>query len=106
MRIFFFIVPNSRFWRELNKAPVRSKAKDDFCLAEAQTIFSILVITTPQMNGQGTHTVGSGLLEPFGCADKSAEKYCWLICCERKILFRLKKQAEKTDYKLNDHLFR
>jgi hypothetical protein len=34
-------------------------------------------------------------LEPFGCADKPAEKHCWLICCERKILFRLKKQAEK-----------
>jgi hypothetical protein len=37
----------------------------------------------------------SNLLEPFGCADKPAEKHCWLICCERKILFRLKKQAEK-----------
>jgi hypothetical protein len=24
---------------------------------------------------------------PFGCADKPAEKHCWLICCERKILF-------------------
>jgi hypothetical protein len=32
---------------------------------------------------------------PFGCADKPAEKHCRLICCERKILFRLKKQAEK-----------
>jgi hypothetical protein len=32
---------------------------------------------------------------PFGCADKPAEKHCWLICCERKILFQLKKQAEK-----------
>jgi hypothetical protein len=32
--------------------------------------------------------------ESFGCADKPAEKYCWLIYCERKILFRLKK-AEK-----------
>jgi hypothetical protein len=32
---------------------------------------------------------------PFGCADKPAEKHCWLICCERKTLFRLKKQAEK-----------
>jgi hypothetical protein len=21
---------------------------------------------------------------PFSCADKSAEKHCWLICCERK----------------------
>jgi hypothetical protein len=30
---------------------------------------------------------------PFGCADKSAEKYWWLICCERKILFRLKKTS-------------
>jgi hypothetical protein len=32
---------------------------------------------------------------PFGCADKPAEKHCWLICCEKKKLFRLK----KTDYK-------
>jgi hypothetical protein len=32
---------------------------------------------------------------PFGWADKPAEKHCWLICYERKILFRLKKQAEK-----------
>jgi hypothetical protein len=34
-------------------------------------------------------------MEPFGYADKPAEKYYWLICYERKILFRLKKQAEK-----------
>jgi hypothetical protein len=34
-------------------------------------------------------------MAPFGWADKTAEKYCWLICCERKILFRLKKQVEK-----------
>jgi hypothetical protein len=34
-------------------------------------------------------------LAPFGCADKPTEKHCWLICCERKILFWLKKQAEK-----------
>jgi hypothetical protein len=31
----------------------------------------------------------------FGCADKPAEKHCWLICSERKTLFRLKKQAKK-----------
>jgi hypothetical protein len=34
-------------------------------------------------------------LAPFGCADKPTEKYCWLIYCERKTLFWLKKQAEK-----------
>jgi hypothetical protein len=34
-------------------------------------------------------------MAPFGWADKPAEKHCWLICCERKILFWLKKQAEK-----------
>jgi Uri superfamily endonuclease len=34
-------------------------------------------------------------LAPFGCADKPAEKHYWLIYCERKILFQLKKQAEK-----------
>jgi hypothetical protein len=39
-------------------------------------------------------------MAPFGWADKPAEKHCWLICCERKILFRLKKnKLKKTDYK-------
>jgi hypothetical protein len=33
----------------------------------------------------------NGTTAPFGCADKPAEKHCWLICCERKTLFRLKK---------------
>jgi hypothetical protein len=33
----------------------------------------------------------------FGCADKPVEKHCWLIYCERKILFRLKKQVEKDE---------
>jgi hypothetical protein len=35
-------------------------------------------------------------LGPVRCADKPAEKHCSLICCERKTLFRLKKQAEKV----------
>jgi hypothetical protein len=35
------------------------------------------------------------IMGPFGYADKPDEKHCWLICCERKTLFRLKKQAEK-----------
>jgi hypothetical protein len=35
-----------------------------------------------------------GTLGPFGWNYKPAEKHCWLIFCERKILFRLKKQAE------------
>jgi hypothetical protein len=35
------------------------------------------------------------ILAPFGWADKPVEKHCWLICCEKKILFWLKKQAEK-----------
>jgi hypothetical protein len=33
-------------------------------------------------------------LGPFGWNYKPAEKHFWLIFCERKILFRLKKQAE------------
>jgi hypothetical protein len=36
-------------------------------------------------------------LAPFGWNYKPAEKYCWLILCERKILFRLKKQAEQDE---------
>jgi hypothetical protein len=35
------------------------------------------------------------IMAPFGCTDKPTEKHCWLICCERKTPFRLKKQAEK-----------
>jgi hypothetical protein len=34
-----------------------------------------------------------GVSAPFGWNYKPAEKHCWLIFCERKILFRLK-QAE------------
>jgi hypothetical protein len=37
----------------------------------------------------------------YNYADKPAEKHCWLICCERKILFRLKKQAEIDGLNLN-----
>jgi hypothetical protein len=35
--------------------------------------------------------------ETFSWPDKPAEKHCWLIYCERKILFCLKKQAEKNE---------
>jgi hypothetical protein len=31
---------------------------------------------------------------PFGWNYKPAEKHCWLIFFERKILFQLKKQVE------------
>jgi hypothetical protein len=41
-------------------------------------------------------------MEPFGCANKPTEKQCWLIYCERKILFRLKNKMKKTDYKPNE----
>jgi hypothetical protein len=43
----------------------------------------------------GGTRAASNIMAPFGCADKPAEKHCGLICCERKILFQLKKQAEK-----------
>jgi hypothetical protein len=36
-------------------------------------------------------------MAPFGSADKPAEKHRWLICCERKTLFRLKNQAKKDE---------
>jgi hypothetical protein len=32
-----------------------------------------------------------------GGAIRLAENYCWLFYCERKTLFRLKKQAEKDE---------
>jgi hypothetical protein len=43
--------------------------------------------------------LGLETMAPFGCADKPAAKHRWLICCERKILFRLKNKLKKTDYK-------
>jgi hypothetical protein len=33
-------------------------------------------------------------MNPFGWDYKPTEKHRWLIFCERKILFQLKKQAE------------
>ena len=35
------------------------------------------------------------IMAPFASLKKQAETLFWLICCERKTLFRLKKQAEK-----------
>jgi hypothetical protein len=40
--------------------------------------------------------------ESFGWNYKTAEKHCWLIFCERKIMFRLKNKLNKTDYKLDE----
>jgi hypothetical protein len=48
--------------------------------------------TLPRLGGSGP--AGEGTMEPFDWNYKPVEKYCWLIFCERKILFRLKKQAE------------
>jgi hypothetical protein len=31
----------------------------------------------------------------LGCADKQTGKYYWLICCEKKTMFSLKKRAKK-----------
>ena len=42
-------------------------------------------------------------MAPFASLKKQAEILFRLICCERKTLFRLKKQAEKTDYKKSEH---
>jgi hypothetical protein len=44
---------------------------------------------------QATKEFPRTTLALFGCADKPAEKHGWLIYCERKTLFRLKKQAKK-----------
>jgi hypothetical protein len=41
--------------------------------------------------------VGSQCMALFGYVDKPAKKHCWLICCERKILFQLKKMNYKPD---------
>jgi hypothetical protein len=34
---------------------------------------------------------------PFGWNYKPAKKHCWLIFCERKKMFRLKKKQTKKD---------
>jgi hypothetical protein len=40
---------------------------------------------------------------PFGCVNKPAEKHRWLICCERKTMFRLKNKLKSTDYKSDEY---
>jgi hypothetical protein len=53
------------------------------------------IIKKSLLDSKGQTNFASGpSLEPFGWNYKPAEKHCWLIFCERKILFRLKKQAE------------
>ena len=41
-------------------------------------------------------------MAPFVSLKNQAETLLRLIYCERKTLFRLKKQAEKIDYKINE----
>jgi hypothetical protein len=38
---------------------------------------------------------GTSYHSPIASLKNQTKKYCWLICCERKTLFRLKRQAEK-----------
>jgi hypothetical protein len=52
------------------------------------------VLSTKQGLRQSLPSVQHFTKEPFGWNYKPAEKHCWLIFYERKILFRLKKQAE------------
>jgi hypothetical protein len=54
------------------------------------TIKSSLIVEVEPLEGFSSELDRSPAL-----ADKPAEKHCWLIYSERKILFRLKKQAEK-----------
>jgi hypothetical protein len=56
------------------------------------------VLSTPVLlDSPASATTQRAAKVPFGWADKQAEKYCWLIYFERKILFYLKKQAEKDE---------
>jgi hypothetical protein len=64
-----------------------------------------LTITLPAAasNDANEHSNHSPItMASFGCADKPAEKHCWLICCERKTLLRLKNKLKKTDYKSDE----
>ena len=49
-----------------------------------------------------TYSTGFSFKNSLPSLKKQAETLFWLICCERKILFRLKKQAKKMDYKINE----
>ena len=40
---------------------------------------------------------------PFASLKKQAVTLFQVICCERKILFRLKNKLKKTDYKRNEY---
>jgi hypothetical protein len=75
---------------------VRPLATNILSLSDLFADFSILICERTAYGYIGFICVSClQILASFGCADKSAKKYCLLIYCERKILFRLKKQAEK-----------
>jgi hypothetical protein len=80
---------------------VRVAGKDEACVCHTPRKLLVYLLHTLVISHESSMTtitrdsVLSEMLAPFGCADKPAEKHCWLICCERKILFQLKKQAEK-----------
>jgi hypothetical protein len=59
--------------------------------------------TNPRLKFSPCHIECSETKEPFGWNYKPAEKHCWLIFCERKILFWLKNKLNKTDYKPDEH---
>jgi hypothetical protein len=40
-----------------------------------------------EISGPDLNSEKLTIMAPFGCADKPAEKHCWLICYERKTLF-------------------
>jgi hypothetical protein len=71
--------------------------REKYCSDRKKTSWKRRIIS--QVNktyhdGFGTDVHVAVTMAPFGWNYKPAEKHCWLIFCERKILFQLKKQTE------------
>ena len=73
---------------------MRSYAKGQTLKNYSEIIFGIFssIIQATQFNN--FHTITRA---PFASLKKQTETLFRLICCERKILFRLNKQAEKYE---------
>jgi hypothetical protein len=87
-------------WQILDGVPHCHKEKQKMIMLSCFALHNYLFI---RHHGLGAATYrlddwvalnADSTMRSFGWNYKPAEKHCWLIFYERKILFRLKKQAE------------
>ena len=78
------------------------RAKCQRALVRGPTESNLLLGTTPSGLLLADATTCSADFGPIPLAEKQTETLFWLICWNRKTLFRLEKQATKTNYNISE----